>query len=153
MHSGHALIRRPAAAAVVVALLLGLLSVTVLVGCGKNTPEGAVSKYINALQSGDWEAFKATVVSQNLSKEQDALAKDKFEQVKIKFEDVELATTYDKSDKNKAVVVMTDGKVTTTAKILGKDQTETVNIKKLDEPSRTYETVKVKDVWIVDTKL
>jgi hypothetical protein len=48
---------------------------------------------------------------------------------------------------------MTDGKVTTTAKILGKDQTETVNIKKLDEPSRTYETVKVKDIWIVDTKL
>jgi len=153
MQSGFASSGRSALVDVVVAALLSLLVVSVLTGCGINSPEGAVSKYLNALQSGDWEAFKATVVPQNFTKEQDALARDKFEQMKVKFEDVETKTTYDKTDKNKAIVVMTGGKVTTTAKILGNEKTETVDMKKLDEPSRTYETVRKDGNWIVDTKL
>ena len=150
MQSDFASSKRSSPVAVIIALLPLLLAVSVLAGCGNNSPEGAVSKYLNALQGGDWNAFKATVVQQNFTKDQDALAKDKFEQLKVKFQDIETKTTY---DKNKATVVMTSGKVTTTAKILGNPKTETVDIKKLDEPSRTYETVRIKDVWVVDTKL
>ncbi len=153
MHSSPATSRRSSQAAFIVALLLSLLTLSVLAGCGTNSPEGAVSKYLNALQGGDWSAFKATVVPQNFTKDQDALAKDKFEQLKVKFQDVETKTTYNKSDKNRATVVMTSGKVTTTVKILGKEKTETVDIKTLEEPERTYETVRIKNVWVVDTKL
>jgi hypothetical protein len=152
MESGFASCKK-SVPVVAAAVLLWLLVVSVLAGCGSNTPQGAVSRYLNTLQSGDWEAFKATVVPQNFTKEQNALAKDKFEQMKVKFEDVETRTMYDQSDKNKATVVMTGGKVTTTANILGKEKTETVDIKKLDKPGRTYETVRKDGNWVVDTKL
>ena len=73
--------------------------------------------------------------------------------LKVKYQDIETETKYDKNDKNKAAVVMTDGKVTATAKIGGELQTQTMDIKKLEEPERTYDTVRINGVWLVDTKL
>ena len=137
----------------VVAALLASLGLFMLAGCSSNSPEGAVNKYLDAQQSGNWNALKAAVVPQNLTKEQDALAKEKFQQVKVKFEGIKTQTTYNQGDKNKATVLLTDGKVTYTAKILGENKTETTDLKKLDKEQRTYDVVKIKDVWYVDTRI
>lgn len=139
--------------ALTVLALLASLGLFVLAGCSSNSPEGTVNKYLDAQQSGNWDALKAAVVPQNLTKEQEALAKEKFQQVKVKFEGVKTQTTYNQGDKNKATVVLTDGKVTYTAKILGETKTETADLKKLEKEQRTYDVVKIKDVWYVDTKI
>jgi hypothetical protein len=125
--------------------------VSLLAGCSSNSPEGAVNKYLSAQQSGNWDALKAALVPQNLTKEQEALAKEKFQQVKVKFEGLKTQTTYEKNDKNKATVVLTEGKVTYTAKILGETKTETADLKKQEK--LPYYVVTIKDVWYVDTKI
>jgi hypothetical protein len=153
MQSGPTKSRRSPQTALLAALLLALLASAVLAGCGGNSPEKAVGNYLNAFQSGDWAAFKATIVPQNLTKDQETLAKDKFEQLKVKFQDVQTKTSYDASNKNKATVVLTGGKVSYTVPIGGKPQTETKDIMELELPERTYQTVKVKGVWLVDTEL
>lgn len=131
-----------------------LLAVAMLLnGCGGNTPEGAVNKYLNAMQSGDWEAYKAAVVPQELTKEQEELAEGAFKQVKVKVDGLEMETEYDQSDKNKAAVVLTDGKITYTAKILGENKSDTRDMKKVEKENRTLDTVRVKGTWYVDTKL
>jgi hypothetical protein len=153
MHGGPASLKRSSPAAFIIALVVSLLAVSMLVSCESNSPEGAVRKYLNAMQSGNWNAFKAAVVKQNLTEVENALAKTKFEQTKVKYQDIKIETKYDKNDKNKAAVVMTDGKVTITAKIGGEPQTQTMDIKKLEEPERTYDTVRINGVWLVETKL
>ena len=152
MQGGCGLARKASLVVLMVLLLPSLVSL-LLAGCSSNSPEGAVNKYLSAQQSGNWDALKAAVVPQNLTKEQEALAKEKFQQVKVKFEGLKTQTTYDKSDKNKATVVLTEGKVIYTAKILGETKTETADLKKLDKEQRTYDTVKIKNVWYVDTKV
>ena len=124
-----------------------------LAGCGGNTPEGAVKKYLNAMQSGDWEAYKEAVVPQELTEEQEELAKGAFEQVKVKVDGIKMTTEYDEKDDNKAAVVFTDGKITYTAKILGENKSETRDMKDVEKENRTLNTVKVKGTWYVDTKL
>ena len=135
----------------VLSLLLALA--VLLTGCGSNTPEGAVKKYLGAMQSGDWEAYKAAVVPQELTKEQEELARGAFKQVKVKVDGLKMETRYDESDKNKAAVILTDGKITYTAKILGETKSDTRDMKKVEKENRTLDTVRVKDVWYVDTKL
>ena len=137
----------------VLLIVAALLAAVLIAGCGGDSPSGAVNQYLGAWQSGDWNAFKAAVVPQQLTKDQEALAKEKFDQVKVKVEDLQMTTEYDKSDKNKAKVVLTGGKMTYTANILGEKKTETKDVKTLEKESRTYDVVKIKDVWYVDTKL
>lgn len=140
--------------AVAVFVMATLLVPVLMAGCaGGNSAEGAVNKYFSAWQSGDWNAFKATVVPQQLTKDQEALAKEKFQQVKVKVDGLQSTTEPDKADKNKAKVVLTDGKITYTANILGEKKTETQQVKSLAKESRTFDVVKVKDTWYVDTKL
>ncbi len=141
--------------AVAALFIIAILTVTALVvGCGGgNSPDGAVTKYFNAWQSGDWNAFKASVVPQKLTKDQEALAKQKFEQVKIKVQGLSLTTELNKADKNKATVVITNGKITYTAPILGQQKTETRDFKSLQKEERVVNVVKVNDVWYVDSAL
>lgn len=139
--------------ALAMTLIAALTAAALLSGCGGSTPESAVNKYFGAWQSGDWEGFKAAVVPQELTSEQEALAKEKFGQVKVKVEGLKMKSEYDKEDENRARVVLTDGKITYTARILGEDKTETEDIKSVEEEFRTYTTVKVDGVWYVDTKL
>ena len=150
MNSGPAFCRKSLLLLFVASILIAPM---LAAGCGSNTPGGAVNKYFSAWQSGDWESFKAAVVHQDLTKEQEALAKQKFEQTKVKFEGTKMTTEYNQKDKNKARVMVTDGTVTYTAKILGKPETETREFKKLEKEQRTYDIVKVNGVWYVDTKL
>lgn len=126
-----------------------------LAGCGDSSPEGAVSKLISAWQDMDWDAYKASVVpaERNLSKDQETLAKQKFQQVQLKYDDVEMKTTYDPKDKNKATVVLVGGKITVKAKILGEYKTETKDVRELTDEEKTYETLKVDGVWYVNIKL
>lgn len=144
------------ATAVLVACMLAL-PLLLVVGCGQsNTPAGAVQKYLDAWQSGNWEAFKASVTPEkrNLTKVQDTLAKQKFQQVQVKFDGIKMATAVNKDDPKKATVTITNGKVTYTAEILGKKKTETQDVGKVDPARRlTYETVNVNGTWLVDMNL
>ena len=147
---GHGLFRR---FAISLALIAVLVAPALLAGCGGNSPESAVSKYFSAWQGGDWDAFKAAVVPQKLTKDQEVLAREKFGEVKVKVEGLKMSTEYDQKDKNKARVVLADGKITYTAKILGETKTDTEELKKIEKEFRTYTVVRVDGVWYVDTKL
>lgn len=137
-----------AALVMVAALLAGA-------GCGGSTPESAVQKLLSAWQSLDWEAYKSAVTpGQKLTKDQEELAKQKFKQIKVKFDDIKTETKYDPKDKNKATVTLVGGKATYTADILGKQRTETQDIAKQDPKTRSvYDVVKINGVWYVDTTL
>lgn len=140
--------------AVAVFVMVTLLVPVLMAGCaGGNSPGGAVDKYFRAWQSGDWNAYKAAVVPQQLTKDQEALAKEKFQQVKVKVEGLQTSTELDNKDKNKAKVVMTNGKITYTAPILGEKKTDTQDFKTLPKEQRTLDVVKVKDTWYVDNTL
>jgi hypothetical protein len=89
-----------------------------------------------------------------LTKDQEELAKQKFQQIKVKFQDVKMQTKFDPKDKNKATVSLVSGKITDTADILGKQRTDTVDISKMDPNSRpVYDAVQVNGVWYVNTSL
>jgi len=146
---------RPKLILLALTLVVLMTASVMLAGCGDNSPEGEVSKLISAWQDMDWDAYKASVVpaERNLSKDQEALAKQKFQQVQLKYDDVEMKTTYDPKDKNKATVVLVGGKITVKAKILGEYKTETKDVRELTDEEKTYETLKVDGVWYVNIKL
>lgn len=126
-------------------------------GCGTdNMPEGALNRYLDAWQDSDWGAYKESITPEKrkLNEVQEELAKQKFEQVKVKLDGIEMTTAYDEEDKNRAVVTLTDGKITYTAKVLGENKTETQEIGKMPEEERPYfDTVKVDGTWYVNMDL
>jgi hypothetical protein len=103
----------------------------------------------------DWNAYKQAVVprERNLEKGLDELAKQKFQQVRVKFDGIKMKTVYDEKDKNKAAVVLDGGKMTINAKILGENKTETRDVLKMPKEERTFETLKIDGVWYVNIKL
>ena len=133
----------------VVLFLAFCVSLVPLSGCGGDSPEAAVRKYLSAWQEGDWVEYKETVVPERrkLSKEEDELAKQKFEQIEIKFEDIKMETTYDKKDKNRGTVSLISGKVSMTADVLGEPKTET---KELPMEGWGFDVRKVNGAWYVD---
>ena len=144
------------------ALIAALACSTVLAGCGSNTPDGAVRKFLAAWQAGDWNAFKASIAPQrrNLSKDQEDLARQEFNQIKVKFNDIQSRTVYDPKDKggNKATVTLTGGKITITTEVLGQKKTETRDVAPKDKQGKALQesawpVVKVNGVWYVDTPL
>ena len=144
-------------ALIVLALSLVVLMTApvMLAGCGDNSPEGAVGKLLNAWQGMDWNAYKQAVVpgERNLEKGLDELAKQKFQQVRVKFDGIKMKTVYEEKDKNKAAVVLDGGKMTIKAKILGESKTETRDVLKTPKEERTFETLKIDGVWYVNIKL
>ncbi|MCG2794575.1 MAG: hypothetical protein L6427_01665 [Actinomycetia bacterium] len=136
-------------------LAVALVAPVALSGCGGSSPEGAVNSFLKAWQDMNWEAFKASVAPERreLTKEQEELAKQKFEQIQVKTEGLKMQTVYSEEDEKKAAVVLTDGKITFTAMILGEKKTETRNIKDLSKEERTYATVQVDSTWYVDKDL
>ena len=136
-----------------VALVLVLPTLLVLAGCGGNTPQGAVQNFFNAWQSMNWEAYKKAVnPGQKLTKNQEELAKLKFKQIKVKFQDLKMQSKVDPKDSNKATVTLVGGKIIYTADILGKQQTDTQDIsKQKDRP--VFDAVKINGVWYVEYPL
>lgn len=145
--------KRPIAA--IIALVLLFPAVLVAAGCDSNTPEGAVEKMLGAWEAHDWEAYKSAIVpGQKLSKAKDEIAKQEFEGQKLKFEGIKTKTQIDSKDKNKAAVTLTDGKITVTAKVLGKQKTETQDFAKMDPKARpVYDVSRINGVWYVDMML
>ena len=139
--------------AVVVALLLAVPALLLVAGCGSNTPQGAVQNFFSAWQENNWEAYKKAVnPNQELTKNQEALAKLKFEQIKVKFQDLKMQSKTDAKDPNKATVTLVGGKIIYTADILGKQQTDTQDIsKQKDRP--VFDAVKINGVWYVEYPL
>lgn len=142
------------------ALIAALACSMALAGCGSNTPDGAVRKFLAAWQAGDWNAFKASIAPQrrNLSKDQEDLAKQEFDQIKVKFNDIRSRTVYDPKGKNKATVTLTGGKITITTEVLGQKKTETRDVAPKDKQGKALQesawpVVKVDEVWYVDTPL
>jgi hypothetical protein len=104
----------------------------------------------------NWEAHKKTVApdKQKLTKDQEELAKQKFKQITVKFQELKMASKANPGDVSKATVTIDGGRITYTADILGKKQTETQDISKMDPKDRpVYDVVKVNGVWYVDTNL
>ncbi|PKQ28791.1 MAG: hypothetical protein CVT63_01055 [Candidatus Anoxymicrobium japonicum] len=149
--------REAAARATCVLLMLAILvpALVLLAGCGGNTPEGAVRGHLNAWQSLNWEAYKKTVnPEKKLTKDQEELAKQKFKQIQVKFQDLKMQTGLDPKDKNRATVTIVSGKAIYTATILGKKKTDTQDITKMDSRDRpTFDVVRMNGAWYVDTKL
>jgi len=141
------------AVAVAVALLLAVPALLAIAGCGGNTPQGAVQNFFSAWQANNWEAYKKAVnPNQKLTKNQDALAKLKFQQIKVKFQDLKMQSKTDPKDPNKATVTLVGGKVIYTADVLGTPKTDTQDIsKQKDRP--VFDTVKINGVWYVDYPL
>jgi hypothetical protein len=145
--------------AVTISLMLALLVVVpcllAAAGCGGDSPQSAVQRFLSAWQALDWNAYKNVVApGQKLTKDQEELAKQKFQQIKVKFQDIKLETKIDPKDKNKATVTLVSGKITDTADILGKQRTDTVDVAKMDANSRpVYDAVQVNGVWYVNTSL
>ena len=136
--------------AIIVAVAIAVPALLTVAGCGSSTPQATVQNFLNAWQSNNWEAFKKTVnPSQKLTKNQEALAKLRFEQIKVKFQDIKMQTKADAKDPNKATVTLVDGKVSYTSDILGKQQTDTQDLsKQKDRPF--YDTVKINGVWYIE---
>lgn len=140
---------------------LGLLACLVcaslllsLCGCGGGGPEGAVKRHLEAWERLDWEAYKNSVVpGQKLTPEEEELARQEFKQIKIKTSDLTMKTTYSK-DKKQAEVIITQGKITYTANVLGEKKTETQDVGKMKEEEKpTFKVVLVNGNWYVDVEL
>lgn len=144
---------------VVAAALLTLLD-----GCGngagtpveteekvyENSPEGAVERYFDAWEEGDWLEFRASVAPGKGASDKagEELAKKQFEQVRVEFDGIEMDSEADPRDADKAEVTITGGTVTTTAEILGELESATEQIEGM-----VLKTVKVDGEWYVDAPL
>lgn len=146
---------KPTSILLALSLVVLMSAPLMLAGCGDNSPAGAVGRLLDAWQGMDWNAYKQAVVpaERNLPKDLDELAKQKFQQVQVKLQDIEMNTAYDAKDKNKATVVLDGGKMTIKAKILGENKTETRDVTKMPKEERTFETQRVNGVWYVNIKL
>ncbi|MDD5747574.1 MAG: hypothetical protein PHP64_00735 [Actinomycetota bacterium] len=125
-------------------------------GCGGDSPEAAVKKFVGAWSSSDWEGIKKAVLPEDakFTKEQEELAKQKFEQIKVKFENVRMETSFDKKDRNKARVVLVSGEITYQARIGGKIQKQAMDIKKMEKSTRPYfDCIRRNKTWYVHRKI
>lgn len=146
--------RKLSATSVATTAVLLAICTALLPGCGGNSPEGAVNKYLSSWQALDWKAFESSVAPANrLSGTDEQRAEVYLTQIPVEFKDVKFKTTYDPNDKNKAKVLITGGSVTYKPKVLGEQKTDTKDFAKIAEDARTYDTVRINGVWYVDTEL
>lgn len=139
----------PAAVLAVVALA----AFSVLCGCRGSSPEAAVEQYFEAWSESDWELYRDSVLV-NTKKPavfDEDTAKQEFERIRLRAEGLEMETAYDKEDGDIAVATLVKGKITLTAKLLGKDKTETLDIATMESEDRpTFKLRKQGGKWYVD---
>jgi len=132
------------------------LSLTLMTsGCGgSSTPDTAVADFFQAISQGDWSAFAGAVLPERIRVMSDTETRDLQAQIKKKSEqytDLKFKVVYDKSDKNKAKVVILSGKISAKNPTTGKQ--ESMDFKDIPEESRTLSAVKFKGRWYVDIQL
>lgn len=115
------------------------------------TPEEAVRRFLTAWEAGDWNSYKASVVVNGVQpsgKNEDA-ARRVFDGMKISFNNLSMKTATDGDEK--ATVFLTGGTITTTANILGKSKTSSIDLAKVADSQRPqFRVVKVGDTWFVE---
>jgi hypothetical protein len=137
-------------------VICAALSLTLVTsGCGGSSkPDTAVANFFKAISTGDWNAFAGSVLPERIRVMSDTETRDLQDQIKKKTEkyaDLKFKVVYDKSDKNKAKVVILSGKITAKNPTTG--QQESMDFKEIPEEGRTLEAVKFKGRWYVDIQL
>lgn len=124
-----------------------------LTGCGPSTPEAAVQDFYKAIDDGNWDAYLGSVLPENIRRmtEEDARnEKERFLAGDSTFEELKFKTVYDKKDKNKAEVELTEGKITGTNPMTGEKETTTIaEIKEQYEITPSLGVQKYKGRWYV----
>lgn len=141
---------------VAVIIMCAALSLTIMTfGCGgSTTPDTAVNDFFQAITLGDWGAFQGAVLPERVRVMSDTETRELQAQIKKKSEKytgLKFKVVYDKSDKNKAKVVILSGKVSAQNPTAG--QQEGIDFKDIPEESRTLNAVKFKGRWYVDIQL
>lgn len=137
-------------------IISAALSLTLMTsGCGGSSkPDTAVTDFFQAISLGDWNAFTDSVLPDRIRVMSDTEKRDLQAQIKKKSEqytDLKFKVVYDKSDKNKAKVVILSGKISAKNPTTGKQ--ESMDFKDIPEESRTLSAVKFKGRWYVDIQL
>lgn len=140
-------------AIIIICLALSLTLMTS--GCGgSSTPDTVVADFFQAISTGDWSAFAGAVLPERIRVMSDTETRDLQAQIKKKSEqytDLKFKVVNDKSDKNKAKVVILSGKISAKNPTTGKQ--ESMDFKDIPEESRTLSAVKFKGRWYVDIQL
>jgi hypothetical protein len=146
---------RNSSIAAVFVMCVALSLTLVASGCGGSSkPDTAVTDFFQAISLGDWNAFTDSVLPDRIRVMSDTEKRDLQAQIKKKSErytDLKFKVVYDKSDKNKAQVVILSGKITGANLTTG--QQESMDFKDVPEASRTLNVVKFKGRWYVDIQL
>jgi hypothetical protein len=142
---------------VVLVLLCAFLVPVFAVGCGASTPEQAVSNYYKAISNNDWNAYLYSVLPDNVRRMTSSdiqSAKKSLKDSEIDYTGQKFKTIPDTTDKNKAQVEMTAGKVTFRNPSTGKKSSMTVEeIKRNYNVNATDKVVKYKGTWYVDVPM
>jgi len=141
------------AVALFVVIIVTIAALPILSGCGGNSPQAAVERYFKAWEESDWEEYKDSLVvdgSKPTGANED-LARQEFEQVRVRAEDLKTQTSYDQKDENVAFVTLVKGKITLTTDLLGEEKTRTLDLAEMNREDRPTITVKrIRGTWYVE---
>lgn len=151
-------IHRVTGLAVAVAVGLFLAVPVLLGGCGgASSPEQAVRNFYDAIEARDWNAYLSSIYPENVRRMTQADMNDeekKFKEADFKYSGLKFKTVYDKKNKSKAEVELTDGKITGTNPMTNEKETTTIaEIKKNYGITPTINTRKYKGQWYVDVPM
>ena len=143
--------------ALVIAFSLFLSLTVFLSGCGASSPEEAVSNFYKAIEDQDWNAYLSSVYPENvrrMTETDTSEQEEQFNETSYKYTGLKFKTTYDKKDKSKASVELTEGKITGTNPMTNEEETTTIaEIKENYGITPTIETRKYKGQWYVDVPM
>jgi hypothetical protein len=142
---------------VALVLTIAMLVPVVACGCGASTPEAAVRNYYQAISDHDWNAYLNSILPSNVRRMTSSdiqSVKESFEGSEIKYSDLKFKTVMDKSDKDKAEVLMIAGKISFRNPNTGEKTTMTVaEIKRTYNINASDETARFKGAWYVDVPM
>ncbi len=142
---------------VMIAILLAVVLPVFAVGCGASTQQAAVGNYYKAITGHNWNAYLNSVLPENVRRMTSSdlqSAKKSFNENEVKYTGQKFKTIPDKSDKNKAAVEMTSGKVSYKDPNTGEKKSMTVEeIKRTYNVNATDKVVKYKGAWYVDVPM
>ncbi len=137
-----------------VLLLAAAIAVPVAAGgCGASTPQDAVSNFYKAIEARNWNAYLGSILPDNVRRmtQSDMLeAKKQFQEADFKYTGLKFKTAYDKKDKDKADVELTEGTITGTNPATKKKESTTIaEIKKSYNVTPTIQVQRYRGNWFV----